>query len=38
MARLQRMHNPILQFFLAMIVAGALPWGCIVYCILHTRL
>ncbi len=36
MAILQRMHNPILQLFLAMIVAGALPWGCIVHCMMHT--
>ena len=32
----QRMHNPILQLFLAIIVAGALPWGCIVHCMMHT--
>ena len=36
MAILQRMHNPLLQLFLAMIVAGALPWGCIVHCMMHT--
>ena len=35
-AILQRMHNPILQLFLAIIVAGALPWGCIVHCMLHS--
>ena len=35
MARLQRMHNRILQGFLAIIVAGALPWGCIVHCMMH---
>ena len=35
MAKLQRMHNPILQLFLAIIVAGALPWGCIVHCMMH---
>ena len=36
MAILQRMHNPLLQLFLAMIVAGALPWGCIVHCMMHS--
>jgi hypothetical protein len=36
MAILQLMHNPLLQLFLAMIVAGALPWGCIVHCMMHT--
>ena len=30
-----RMHNRILQGFLAIIVAGALPWGCIVHCMMH---
>ena len=35
-AILQRMYNPILQLFLAIIVAGALPWGCIVHCMLHS--
>jgi hypothetical protein len=29
------MHNRILQGFLAIIVAGALPWGCIVHCMMH---
>ena len=32
----QRMHNHILQGLLAIIVAGALPWGCIVHCMLHS--
>ena len=32
----QRMHNHLLQGFLAIIVAGALPWGCIVHCMMHT--
>lgn len=31
----QRMHNHILQGFLAIIVAGALPWGCIVHCMMQ---
>ena len=32
----QRMHNHLLQGFLAIIVAGALPWGCIVHCMMLT--
>jgi hypothetical protein len=32
----QRMHNHILQGLLAIIVAGALPWGCIVHCMMHS--
>lgn len=33
----QHMYNHILQGFLAIIVAGALPWGCIVHCMMHTN-
>ena len=33
----QHMYNHILQGLLAIIVAGALPWGCIVHCMMHTN-
>lgn len=32
----QRIYNRILHCFLAIIVAGALPWGCIVHCMMHS--